>query len=157
MDAALLWAIVGLALVIVELLSGTFYLLMLGVAAFGAAGAAWLGYDFPAQVAVASLIAAGGCYGVHVYREKNRTRQMPPIDAGMPASFENWIDAPARLARVRYRGASWDARVEGLEALEPDVVIPMHCSGADFIDTMRRRMPRQLVTTNVGTRFTFGV
>jgi 7,8-dihydropterin-6-yl-methyl-4-(beta-D-ribofuranosyl)aminobenzene 5'-phosphate synthase len=47
--------------------------------------------------------------------------------------------------------------VNELEALDPDVVIPMHCSGADFIDTMRRRMPRELVTTNVGTRFTFGV
>jgi 7,8-dihydropterin-6-yl-methyl-4-(beta-D-ribofuranosyl)aminobenzene 5'-phosphate synthase len=47
--------------------------------------------------------------------------------------------------------------VTELDALEPDVVIPMHCSGADFIDTMRRRMPRQLVTTNVGTRFAFGV
>jgi len=47
--------------------------------------------------------------------------------------------------------------VTELAALEPDVVLPMHCSGADFIETMRRRMPDQLVTTNVGTRFTFGV
>ena len=47
--------------------------------------------------------------------------------------------------------------VTELEALKPDVVIPMHCSGAEFIETMRRRMPNQLVTTNVGTRFTFGV
>ena len=47
--------------------------------------------------------------------------------------------------------------VTELESLKPDVVIPMHCSGADFIEAMRRRMPNQLVTTNVGTRFTFGV
>lgn len=47
--------------------------------------------------------------------------------------------------------------VTELEALKPDVVLPMHCSGADFIESMRRRMPAQLVTTNVGTRFTFGV
>jgi len=139
MDAALLWAIVGLALVIVELLTGTFYLLMLGVAAFGAAGAAWLGYDFPAQVAVASLIAAGGCYGVHVYREKNRTHQMPPIDAGMPASFENWIDAPARLARVRYRGASWDARVEGLEALEPGTTVYVLATDGNTLKVVKNR------------------
>jgi 7,8-dihydropterin-6-yl-methyl-4-(beta-D-ribofuranosyl)aminobenzene 5'-phosphate synthase len=46
--------------------------------------------------------------------------------------------------------------VTELEALQPDVVIPMHCSGSAFIDTLRRRMPKQLVTTNVGTRFTFG-
>ena len=44
-----------------------------------------------------------------------------------------------------------------LAALQPDIVIPMHCSGAELIETMRRRMPNQLVTTNVGTRFTFGV
>jgi 7,8-dihydropterin-6-yl-methyl-4-(beta-D-ribofuranosyl)aminobenzene 5'-phosphate synthase len=47
--------------------------------------------------------------------------------------------------------------VTELAELKPDVVIPMHCSGADFIESMRRRMPELLVTTNVGTRFTFGV
>ena len=46
--------------------------------------------------------------------------------------------------------------VTELEALKPDIVIPMHCSGTDFIEAMRRRMPAQLVTNNVGTRFTFG-
>ena len=46
--------------------------------------------------------------------------------------------------------------VTELEALAPNIVIPMHCSGSDFIESMRRRMPGQLVTTNVGTRFTFG-
>lgn len=47
--------------------------------------------------------------------------------------------------------------VDELEALNPDVVVPMHCSGANFIDAMRRRMPDQLVTSNVGSSFTFGV
>lgn len=47
--------------------------------------------------------------------------------------------------------------VTELESLKPDVVIPMHCSGADFIEAMRRRMPSQLVTTNVGTRFSSAV
>jgi membrane protein implicated in regulation of membrane protease activity len=123
MDPALVWAVAGLVLVIVELLSGTFYLLMLGVAAFGAAGAAWLGYDFAVQVIVAAVVAAVGCYGVHVYRAKNKAEQMPPLDAGMPASFENWIDAGARLARVRYRGAPWEARVEGAEGLQPGTTV----------------------------------
>jgi 7,8-dihydropterin-6-yl-methyl-4-(beta-D-ribofuranosyl)aminobenzene 5'-phosphate synthase len=47
--------------------------------------------------------------------------------------------------------------VTELDAFAPDVVIPMHCSSADLIETVRRRMPGQLLTTNVGTRFTFGV
>jgi membrane protein implicated in regulation of membrane protease activity len=123
MDHAIVWGVVGLVLVIVELLTGTFYLLMLGVAAFGAALAAWLGVEFGAQAIVATLISAIGCYGVHAYRAKNQAQQMAPIDAGMPASFETWLDAGARLARVRYRGASWEARVEGGEAMEPGATL----------------------------------
>ena len=123
MDHAIVWAVGGLVLVIVELLTGTFYLLMLGIAAFGAALAAWLGLEFPAQAIVAAVVSAVGCYGVHAYKAKNRAQQMAPIDAGMPASFESWLDVGARLARVRYRGASWEARVEGLEAIEPGAML----------------------------------
>jgi membrane protein implicated in regulation of membrane protease activity len=123
MDLALAWAILGLVLVITELLSGTFYLLMLALAAFGAAGVAWFGQGFPVQAIVAAVVSAAGCYGVHLYRVKNAQQSMPQIDAGMPASFESWTDAGARLARVRYRGASWDARVEGAEAVEPGAML----------------------------------
>ena len=139
MDPALLWAITGLVLVIVELLTGTFYLLMLGVAAFGAAGAAWLGYDFPVQVIVAAVIAGVGCYAVHVYRVKNKGQQMASLDAGMPASFESWIDAGARLARVRYRGASWDARVEGAEALEPGATVYVLATDGNTLKVVKNR------------------
>jgi len=118
MEPALTWAIVALVLVIAELLTGTFYLLMLAVAAFGAATAAYVGQPFPVQSIVAALLGAGGCYGVHVYRARSSSKRMASIDAGMPASFESWLDAGSRLARVRYRGASWDARVEGSDALE---------------------------------------
>ena len=112
MEEDFLWAILGLALVIVELLTGTFYLLMLALAAFGAALAAWLGQEIGVQAVVAALISAAGCYGVHVYRAKNAKGQMAPLDAGQPASFEAWLDQAAGRARVRYRGASWDALVE---------------------------------------------
>jgi len=112
MEEDFLWAILGLSLVIVELLTGTFYLLMLAIAAFGAALAAWLGQPFGVQALVAAAIAGFGCYGVHVYQARNAMRQMAPVDTGQPARFENWVDQGARLARVNYRGASWDAVVE---------------------------------------------
>src|SRR5215469_6921675 len=50
-----------------------------------------------------------------------------------------------------------DHTVTELERLSPDIVIPMHCSGAKFLATMHRRMPDRLVTANIGSRFTFGV
>lgn len=45
--------------------------------------------------------------------------------------------------------------IDELEALDPDVVLPMHCSGTNFINAMQRRMPDRLVTSNVGSLFTF--
>ena len=139
MDPSLAWAILGLALVIAELLTGTFYLLMLGIAGFGAAAAAWLGLGFEAQIIVYAVVAAVGCYGVHVYRARSAGKRMAPLDAGMPASFESWLDAGARLARVRYRGASWDARVEGTESLEPGATLFVLAADGNTLKVAKNR------------------
>ena len=50
-----------------------------------------------------------------------------------------------------------DHTITELERLSPDVVVPMHCSGAKFLAAMHRQMPDRLVTANIGSRFTFGV
>jgi membrane protein implicated in regulation of membrane protease activity len=139
MESWLAWGVLGLALVIAELLSGTFYLLMLGVAAFGAAAAAGLGLSFAAQSIIAFVVASAGCYGVHVWRAKNHSQQMPQIDAGMPASFENWVDASGRLARVRYRGASWDARVEGADPIEPGTTVYVLATDGNTLKVTKTR------------------
>jgi len=139
MESWLAWGVLGLALVIAELLTGTFYLLMLGVAAFGAAAIAAFGLPFAVQSIIAFVVAGAGCYGVHVWRAKNRTQQMPPIDAGMPASFENWVDAGGRLARVRYRGASWDARVEGEEPVEPGATVYVLATDGNTLKVTKTR------------------
>jgi 7,8-dihydropterin-6-yl-methyl-4-(beta-D-ribofuranosyl)aminobenzene 5'-phosphate synthase len=47
--------------------------------------------------------------------------------------------------------------VEELVRLDPDLVIPMHCSGSKFISAAQQRMPDRLIASNTGTRFTFGV
>ena len=139
MDEDLIWVILGLTLVIVELLTGTFYLLVLGIAAFGAALAAWLGQGFPVQAIVAAAISGLGCYGVHVYRAKNATQQMPNVDAGQPASFENWIDQGGRLARVSYRGASWDALVDGDAAVDAGAMLYVVTANGNTLKVTIRR------------------
>ncbi|MGE5268523.1 MAG: MBL fold metallo-hydrolase [Thiohalocapsa sp.] len=47
--------------------------------------------------------------------------------------------------------------VSELKAMQPDVVLPMHCTGKGFIAKVAEAMPDQLVLTNTGSRFTFGV
>ncbi len=41
--------------------------------------------------------------------------------------------------------------------LNPDVVIPMHCSGLNFTQEAQRQMPGKVLTTTTGTRISFGV
>jgi membrane protein implicated in regulation of membrane protease activity len=139
MEPWLVWGVLGLVLVITELVTGTFYLLMLGVAAFGAAVVAGLGLAFAVQSVVFSVLAALGCYAVHAYRAKNKAQQMAPIDAGMPAVFESWIDAGARLARVRYRGASWDASVEGAEPVESGATVYVVAANGNTLQVAKTR------------------
>lgn len=43
-----------------------------------------------------------------------------------------------------------------IKKLEPDVVIPMHCSGDNFVREVGRQMPNQLLASTTGSRFTFG-
>ena len=123
MDPALAWAAAGLILVLVELVTGTFYLLVLAIAAFGAAATAYFGHGFPLQSIVAAVMAVLGVYLVHAYRARNVAQQMPSPDAGQPAHFESWIDQRAGLARVRYRGAQWEARIENGEALQAGALV----------------------------------
>ena len=46
--------------------------------------------------------------------------------------------------------------VTELKALEPDVVVPMHCSGLNFVQAVREQMPDRLLISSTGTRLTFG-
>ncbi|MBL8485672.1 MAG: MBL fold metallo-hydrolase [Rhodocyclaceae bacterium] len=46
--------------------------------------------------------------------------------------------------------------VAELKSLDPDVVIPLHCSGPGFVTTMREMLADRLVTSTTGTEFAFG-
>ena len=72
---------------------------------------------------LAAVVAVVGVFLVHAYRARNAARQMAPVDRGQPATFERWVDRAGGLARVQYRGASWDAHVEGDDALDSGTTI----------------------------------
>jgi 7,8-dihydropterin-6-yl-methyl-4-(beta-D-ribofuranosyl)aminobenzene 5'-phosphate synthase len=46
--------------------------------------------------------------------------------------------------------------VAELKALDPEAVIPMHCSGPNFIAAVREQMPDRLITSTTGTILGFG-
>ncbi len=111
----MLWLIAGLALIIIEMMTGTFYLLVLGIAAFAGALAAFLGGSSLLQVLCVGIIAAVGLFVVHRRNQAQNIGAQPDqsLDLGQAVILESWVDQNAGRARVKYRGASWDAHLLG--------------------------------------------
>ncbi len=114
MEPYLWWAIAGIGLIIVELATGTFYLLVIGVASLVAALIAWAGMPFGVQAIVSSVLAIAGVVYVHHRRAADpASAGSNVLDVGQSVTLDAWVDEPHRLARVKYRNAQWDARVLG--------------------------------------------
>ena len=111
MTAHLVWWIAAAALMAVELLTGTFYLLVIGLAVACGGAAAWLGVDSPVQWLTAGVLAIVGT--VLLRRWKRRlvasTPQQPGLDIGQMVQVNAW--GPENTARVAYRGSTWDAEL----------------------------------------------
>ncbi|MFH0129716.1 NfeD family protein [Variovorax sp. EL159] len=104
------WLIAGAAIV-VELLSGTVYLLLLAAGFAAAAIAAHLGFGTVTQLLVAAVIGVGA---VLVWYSIQRKRPPAPptgtnrdvnLDIGESVFVDAWN--PDGTATVRYRGAQW--------------------------------------------------
>ncbi|GAC1454185.1 MAG: MBL fold metallo-hydrolase [Steroidobacteraceae bacterium] len=48
------------------------------------------------------------------------------------------------------------ATVAALKEINPDYIIPMHCTGELFIDAVQREMPKQFIRSYTGSRYAFG-
>jgi 7,8-dihydropterin-6-yl-methyl-4-(beta-D-ribofuranosyl)aminobenzene 5'-phosphate synthase len=46
--------------------------------------------------------------------------------------------------------------VAALKEINPDCLIPMHCSGTAFYEVAKQEMPGRVLLSSTGTRFTFG-
>ncbi len=109
MSNATLWWLVGGLLVVAELVSGTFYLLMLALGAVAAALAAHFGANLTTQLASAALI--GGLAVVLWRQSRLRRDNAEPselhLDIGETVHVEAWEEQGT--AQVKHRGAAWTA------------------------------------------------
>jgi membrane protein implicated in regulation of membrane protease activity len=116
-QASTLWWVAAGVLVAVELGTGTFYLLMLALGAACGAIAAHLGFASTAQIAIAALVGGGATALWHWKRQQSPAGAPPEanrdvqIDIGHQVQVDAW--QPGGLARVSYRGASWQVRFAG--------------------------------------------
>lgn len=111
-DSTLWWLAAG-ALVAAELLTGSFYLLMLALGLAAGAVAAHLGLAGAVQIVTAALVGAGATILWHLKRPSHRAVHPPGsnrdvnLDVGETVEVEVW--RPDGSANVKYRGAQWSA------------------------------------------------
>lgn len=110
MGDSTIWASAAGVAVILELFTGTFYLLMIAVGLFAGAVVAYYGGGFGMQAVLAGVVAAVATELLRRTRS-NTPRELPGrdpnvnIDIGQLIKVDAWQD---RSARVSYRGAQWD-------------------------------------------------
>lgn len=120
MSTYVIWWIVAFALVALELTTGTFYLLVYGIAAAAAGIAAWLGLGLVAQLVIAAAIGVAGTFALRKWRRAEPTNaDLQDLDIGQRVAVESWRDGKGQ---VKYRGAVWDAEA----AAEIDTGKPLY-------------------------------
>ena len=115
MDNATLWWITAALLVGAELLTGTFFLLMISLGAVMAALLSYLWLPLSGQIASAAIVSSLAVVIWFVLRSRRKGTPAPTranatrnkLDIGGTVMVEQWL--PDATAQVFYRGAPWTA------------------------------------------------
>ncbi|MGI4843479.1 MAG: NfeD family protein [Janthinobacterium lividum] len=108
------WLVAAGVLVIAELFTGTFYLLMIAIGVGAGALAAVTGASGPMQIMTAAVVGLAATAVLHRSRfgkpakaEATRDRNVN-LDIGQRVAVPHWVEG---RARVMYRGALWDVEL----------------------------------------------
>ena len=104
-----LWLVLAGILLIAEIMTGTFYLLMVSLGAAIGALMAYLGFGLEIQIGAAAVVAVASSMLLrHRSSKRSKTdKQHDLLDIGNKLEIPNW-NAGGR-ANVQYRGATWAA------------------------------------------------
>lgn len=111
MEESTIWWLMAGIVVVAELLTGTFYLLMLTIGLAAGALAAHLGWSVPMQLIVSAAVGGGSVLACYLARKRNPRRQPAAsnrdmnLDVGESVYVDTWN--PDGTAQVKYRGAQW--------------------------------------------------
>jgi membrane protein implicated in regulation of membrane protease activity len=115
------WLVLAGILAILEIFSGTFYLLMIAVGALAGAMLAWFGFGNTAQILIAAVVALIATYILRnskygKIQKRGEAARDPNVnlDIGQILKIDDWKQEAGDqyIARVTYRGALWDVELE---------------------------------------------
>lgn len=111
MEHSSIWWLLAGTVIAAELVTGTFYLLMISVGLVAAATAAHLGASLSLQLVVAAAFGGGAILGWRAYRQRQpaaapaSTNRDVILDIGESVQVDGWNHDGT--SSVKYRGATW--------------------------------------------------
>ncbi len=118
METQYWWWLLALGLGIAEILTGTFYLIMLAIACVIGGVAALVGLPITWQLLLTAICAFGGWGLMLHYRSKGGASAGAEmrLDVGQQLRIDEWLEP--RRTQVRYRGAQWPVELAPEVAVE---------------------------------------
>jgi membrane protein implicated in regulation of membrane protease activity len=138
------WTLAG-GLIAVELLTGTFYLLMMALGMAAGALAAHAGTSTTGQIMVAALVSGGAVAACYVWNQRQGRNTAPQhatankdvnLDIGGTVEVHSW--GPSNTTTVKYRGADWAARLLPGEPPEPGLHRIVDVRGSQLVLQMTK-------------------
>jgi membrane protein implicated in regulation of membrane protease activity len=135
--AALFWLLGGIALIAAEMLSGDFFLLMVGVGALAGAGSEWIFHNTLVSCAVFALVSIGLVTFARPWLKRRMHGELVHTNAdaliGRKAVAVSLVNAQG--GQVRLDGDVWSARAfDDKHAIAPgDSVTVVEISGATAV------------------------
>ncbi|MFN3565188.1 MAG: NfeD family protein [Burkholderiaceae bacterium] len=121
MGAWVAWFVLAGAALLAELLTGTFYLLVIATALAAGGAASLAGATFVWQLSAAVVIGFGGALALRKLRAGRAAgdiaEPLQNLDIGQTVHVGEW--SRTRTARASYRGALWDVELAPGEEPEP--------------------------------------
>ena len=132
-----IWWILAALLIGLELATGTFYLLAVGIAFVLGGAAAWLGASLPMQMLVGGALSAIALAAAHYSRKRIKVpAAMPSLDRGHSVHVHKWNDDGT--ARVEYRGTQWNAELAGPDTSRATTMYIVATRGSTLVLSDRR-------------------
>ena len=131
------WFLLALGLVVLELATGTFYMLVLSLALGVGGFAALFGLSSSMQFTLSAMV---GVIGMLVLRRARRGKMAAAsdqsLDIGQPVHSVNWREDGS--ARALYRGTEWDAELESIDMPREGALYIKALRGSTLILTHRK-------------------
>ncbi len=116
MNDGMVWLVIAFGLLAAELLTGTFYLLMVSIGCVVGGATAWSGGSVALQLVAGAAVGVAATmilrrtrWGVQRRHADASTNRDVILDIGEVVQVSAWQDG---VAHVRYRGCKWDATLE---------------------------------------------